>query len=141
MTKDFLNLFSNIQRSQYANHGSNNSESQPTVKAFDKEEITCNQARKQKCNYRAKQSIHAYTLKAASTSAIVMQIALIVVSVSVCYCVFDERKTCYRLDLKTWKSDGFFSHMQFQMMRFGVGGKPISFQYFKVELSEEIKSI
>lgn len=38
-------------------------QSQPTVKAFEKEEITCNQPRKQKCNYTAKQSIHAYTFE------------------------------------------------------------------------------
>ena len=41
-------------------------------KAFEKEEITCNQARKQKCNYRAKQSIHAYSSESREHIAIVM---------------------------------------------------------------------
>ena len=36
-----------------------NSESHRLSKAFDKEEITSNQAHKQKCNYREEQLIHA----------------------------------------------------------------------------------
>lgn len=40
-----------------------NSESQPTVKPFERKEITCNQARKQKFNYWLKQSVHAYFWK------------------------------------------------------------------------------
>ena len=73
-----MNLFKNSQRVQYANHGSSYSESQPTVKASERKEITCNQARKQKCNYRAKQSIHACSFESRKHIAIVMQITLIV---------------------------------------------------------------
>lgn len=67
-----MSLFKDSQRVLYANYGSNNSESQPTVKACEKEEITCNQARKQKCNYRAKQSIHACSSESREHIAIVM---------------------------------------------------------------------
>lgn len=53
-----------------------------------KEEISCNQARQQKCNYRTKQSIHAQGFWKPRHVTIVMQIALIKGSVSLCHFSF-----------------------------------------------------
>lgn len=52
-----------------------NPESQPMSNLFEKEEITCNQARQQKFNYQVKQLVHAY-FRMPKAAAIVMQIAL-----------------------------------------------------------------
>ena len=72
-----------------------NSESQPTVKAFEKKEITCNQAGKQKFNYWLKQSVHAYISKPQTRrhcNANSFQITLLFMG----FCVWyrKEKETC-----------------------------------------------